>query len=749
MDISQSQDSLSQDVPAQPDTSPDMESPMEDQQEGSSMGTINSYLEQVNIADKLDKEKLTKIGADTYDGYKTDMDSRKHWEENLDNWTKLALQVKEEKTYPWPKASNVKFPLLATAAMQFNARAYPTLVPADGRLVHTEVVGQDDTGEKKSRANRISTFMSYQLMKQMEGWDEQMDKLLLILPIVGTCFKKTYWDSVKKRNCSRLIMPKDLVVNYWATSLEDTERKTEKIQMSRRVFQERINAGIFLDVDLAAPTSQGNPRVFGEGQENVQNTTAGKDDKTTPYVFLEQHGFLDLDDDGYDEPYIITIEEKSRKVVRIVARFDDKSIFTDDEGNLIKIEPVEYYTKYSFIPNPDGGFYDIGFGLLLGPLNESVNTIVNQLIDAGTLSNLQSGFIGKGLRLKMGATAFNPGEWKVVNATGDDIKKQIMPLPVQAPSPVLFQLLELLVSATKELASVAEIFVGKMPGQNTPATTTQETVRQGMMLFTAVYKRVYRSLTKEFKKLYRLNRIYLDPKEETNVLDEQIGQQDFEEDTFDVCPAADPSASSSQEKQQKAQMLLGLIQLGTVDPMAVTKRLLEAQEQPRPEELLPKGPPPPDPKVQEAQAKTAMMQEQHQLKAAETQQRMQQEASKAQMEQRSKEFELTMKAQLAQQEHQHKAAMGALELRLKELDGQLAVQTAAQVHSQKLSHAQEQHQMKLKTMAEKPKKEKADSGGGSTSVHVTVPTTTVKKGRAVKQADGSWSMEATSTPQSK
>ena len=150
------------------------------------------------------------------------------------------------------------------------------------------------------------------------------------------------------------------------------------------------------------------------------------------------------------------------------------------------------------------GFYDLGFGRLLGPLNNSANTIINQLVDAGSLSNLQSGFIGKGLRIKMGETKFVPGEWKAVNATGDDIKKQIFALPVREPSDVLFKLLDLLLKSGKELASVAEIFVGKMPGQNTPATTTMATIEQGMKVFTSVYKRVYRSLASEFKKYTNL-----------------------------------------------------------------------------------------------------------------------------------------------------------------------------------------------------------------------------------------------------
>ena len=178
----------------------------------------------------------------------------------------------------------------------------------------------------------------------------------------------------------------------------------------------------------------------------------------------------------------------------------------DDKGKILRIKPIEYFTSFPLIPKPDGSIYAMGFGLLLGPLNLGVNSIINQLLDAGTIRNLTSGFISKGLRLKIGETSFSPGEWKVVNATGEALRDGIFPLPQNEPSPVLFQLLGMLIQSGNQLASIAEIFVGKMPGQNTPATTTQETVQQGMAVFTAIYKRVYRSLKQEFKKLYRLNK---------------------------------------------------------------------------------------------------------------------------------------------------------------------------------------------------------------------------------------------------
>jgi chaperonin GroES len=422
---------------------------------------FDKYMRSPNIAEYLSEEELIQIGTDVHDGYTTDLASRAFLEELLDKWTKLALQVVEKKVFPWKNASNVKYPLLATAAMQFAARAYPTLIPSNGRVVKCKMFGADPTGEKMKRAERVGKYMSYQVMNVMEEWESEMDKLLITLPICGTVLKKTYFDPGKQRNSSCLIMPKSFVVNYWAKTLEDAERVTEIIPLSKRKVQENKNLGLFLDIEFSDPIGDSSRKM-----DTTHELIEPNHDDTTPYTFLEQHTYIDLDDDGYPEPYIVTIEEQSHKVVRIVARYDEESIKLDKDEKLLLIEPVQYYTKYGFIPNPDGGFYDIGFGRLLGSINESVDTLINQLIDSGTLSNLQSGFLGKGLRIKVGDYNFAPGEWKTVNSTGDDLKKSIFPLPVREPSAVLMQLLQYLVTAGKELASVAEIFVGKMPGQN-------------------------------------------------------------------------------------------------------------------------------------------------------------------------------------------------------------------------------------------------------------------------------------------
>ena len=211
---------------------------------------LSAMLESVNIAESLDEQLLRTIGRDAEKGYVLDHESRLDWEKHVDEWTKLAKQTVEPKTYPWPKASNIKYPLLSTAAMQFAARAYPSLVPSNGKIVNAKVIGKDPEGKKSAIAEAVSTYMSYQILEEMDSWEEEMDKLLIMLPIVGTMFKKTYWDALKEENCSHLVMPKNLVVNYWARSLKDAERISEVLEISPRKVKERQQSGLWLDVQL-------------------------------------------------------------------------------------------------------------------------------------------------------------------------------------------------------------------------------------------------------------------------------------------------------------------------------------------------------------------------------------------------------------------------------------------------------------------------------------------------------------------
>lgn len=550
--------------------------------------TLETILAGGNLAEKFTDEDLDTIGVHVHDGYSLDKDSRSGWEDKIDEWTKLALQVAEAKTTPWPGAANVKYPLITTAALQFSARAYPALLPGTSP-VRGRVVGYDDTGEKTERAVRVGKHMSYQILQEMGEWEEEMDRLLFALPIVGTMFKKTYFSASKDQNVSEIVYPKELVVNYWSKNLEDAPRITHELKYSENDIRERVIDGRFIDQDLS-------PAANPEEVAKVSSQAAGIDkpqekDETTPYIGLEQCLWLDLDKDGYKEPYVVTIDEESKKVLRIVPRFTEEDIKFHGKS-VLRIEATNYYTKFSFIPSPDGGFYDIGFGILLGPINETINTLINQLLDAGTQSNMQAGFMAKGLRIKGGNHSFTPGEWKTVNAVQGELSKGFFPLPVREPSQVLFSLLGMMIESGEKLSSVTEIMTGDIPGQNTKATVAMAAIEQGMKVFGSIYKRVHRSLSKEYKKLFKLNSIFLEEEQYFNVLDvgqegaEKIKLEDYEMDSIDVLPTSDPNVATTEQKIAKIEALGPLLSMGTINPQEYTKRMCEATEQPNIAALL-------------------------------------------------------------------------------------------------------------------------------------------------------------------
>ena len=555
-----------------------------------------------NIAEYISDEELAAIGGKVVRGYEEDEDSRKEWKKKYKSGLELALQVYQEKTHPWPKAANVKFPLMTVACLQFHARAYPALCPSGG-LVTAKTVSNDPDGSKTRRGVRIETHMNYQLKEEMENWEEDMDRLLITLPITGTEFKKIYYDGDKKQNTSEHVFAKDLVVHYYAKSLEKAQRITHILEYSQNEIMENINSGVFLDVELGK-VGQARSDEMTQVASATQGMTPPVIDEDTPRMILEQHGYCDLDGDGYKEPYIFTVDRETKKVLRIVARYNKKGI-KKKNGKVWKITPEHYFEVFKFIPSPDGGFYGLGFMHLIGPINEAVNTAINQLLDAGSLSNLQSGFLSKSFRSKGGTFKFEPGEWKPVNMVGADLKQGIFPLPVREPSNVLFQLLGFLVEAGQRVTSTTDIMVGENPGQNQKATTTLTVMENGMKVFTAIYKRVRKALDREFKKLYNLNYTYFDRESYLNIIDSLVTPEevplielDYNYEDCDIIPSADPEASSKAIERQKAEILVQLIPMGLPRGI-VLKRLMEAMDIPHIEEfqLDQLNQPPPDPEM--------------------------------------------------------------------------------------------------------------------------------------------------------
>lgn len=566
-----------------------------------------------NLAGEFSESDLGAIGNWVYEGFKRDQQSRRAWSERSQKALDLAMQVSQTKSFPWPNCSNVAFPLVTIGALQFHSRAYPatTQVPT---LVRYRVIGEDPQGEEAKRAERISKHMSYQLLEEDSAWEEQHDTCLLILPIVGSVFKKSYYSAERKCNISELVQAQDLVMDYYARSVEDCQRKTHIIPLYRNEMYSNMVSGVFRDCREEA-WYQGTARPLQNQTTAHEDKRAGQTppqgDEATPFTTLEQHCWIDLDRDGYAEPYAVTIELASKAVLRIVARFDDEqAIRRTPSGEVHSIVPTEYFTRYVFIPSPDGGIYGMGFGNLLGPLNESVNSVLNQLIDAGTMATTAGGFLGKGAKMRGGVYTFSPLEWKRVDSTGDDLRKSIFPLPVREPSNVLFQLLGLLIDYTNRVAGTTDTMVGENPGQNTPAATTQTMVEQGQKIYSAIFKRVWRSMKDEFRKLYKLNSVFLPVSQAFGEEGLKALRSDYLGATERLVPAVDPHVVSEQQRFQKA---VALKQAAMTTPgynlEAVERNYLSAMQIDGVEAFYPgpgKVPPLPNPKAQMEMAKIAV-----------------------------------------------------------------------------------------------------------------------------------------------
>ena len=337
---------------------------------------LEALIRASNVADDLSESELQKISSNVVDYYDADagdpayLAKKKKWESGK----KLVDQSVEAKTNlraGMNSASNMKYPLMTVAAIQFSSRALPGLVP-DQDVAKPKLYGKLD-GEKLKQAEEVCRFINWQLFNEIEEWEEDTDRLLLMLPLYGSMFRKVYFSEEKGRVCTDILTPEQLVMPYKSKSVKDASRATEEFTLSPREIERRVRSGMFLDVDYAISDP----------------------DAELPEEFILQCCWLDLDEDGFKEPYMVSVHKNTRQVVRISANYREEGITINEKEEVVAIRPVQYYVKYSFIPAIDGGIYDLGFFDLLHPINEAVNTVMNQLIDAGTLANSNTGFISK------------------------------------------------------------------------------------------------------------------------------------------------------------------------------------------------------------------------------------------------------------------------------------------------------------------------------------------------------------------
>ena len=517
-------------------------------------GTENHF---DNLADILPEDVTEPIGNEMVQNYMDYKSSRKEWEDSYKTGLDLLGFKYENRTEPFQGASGATHPVMAEAVTQFQAQAYKELLPADGP-VRTQVIGIKNP-QTEQQAGRVKDFMNYLIMDQMKEYESEFDSMLFHLPLAGSTFKKVYYDTTMGRAVSKFVPADELIVPYTATSLDDAEAVIHTIKISENELRKQQVSGFYSDIDLGPPGTDVNDELNKKERELEGTKKTGKNEPV--YTLLECHVNLDLEgfeDQGTDGPtgiklpYIVTVEEGSRKVLSIRRNY---------APNDLKKNKIQYFVHFKFLPGL--GFYGFGLIHMIGGLSRTATAALRQLLDAGTLSNLPAGFKQRGVRVRDEASPIQPGEFKDVDAPGGSLRDAFFPLPYKEPSPTLLNLLGVVVSAGQRFAAIADMQVGD-GNQQAAVGTTVALLERGSRVMSAIHKRCYAAMKSEFKLLANIVSKYLPPEYPYDVVGgaRNIKQADFD-DRVDIVPVADPNIFSMSQRITLAQTQL---QIATSNP---------------------------------------------------------------------------------------------------------------------------------------------------------------------------------------
>jgi len=510
-----------------------------------------------NLAEVIDEAELGRISSDLVGSIEDDLSSREDWEDTYKKGLEFLGMKTEERSEPFEGSSGVIHPLLAESVTQFQAQAYRELLPATGP-VRTSVIGaQNEMLVKQSE--RVKDYMNYMITYEMEEYDPELDQMLFYLPVIGSTFKKVYFDPLKGRAVSKFIHAEDLVVPYGATDLASSPRITHRISMDSNEIRKMQLVGFYRDIDL--PTGgMGEDDMADEVEESIDDIQgvhpSGPSEELTLYevhTSLDIDGFEDMGMDGEPTglklPYIITIVADTGDVLAI-------------RRNYMEPDPMkrakQYFVHYKFLPGL--GFYGLGLTHMIGGLAQASTSILRQLIDAGTLSNLPAGFKARGARIRDEDAPLQPGEFRDIDVVGGTLQGSLMPLPFKEPSGTLYNLLGTLVDAGRRFASMADLKVGEM-GRETPVGTTMAITERGTKVMSAIHKRLHYSQKIEFKLLARIfsETIQTYPYQADMQMGPEVFVQDFGPQ-IDVLPVSDPNIFSMSQRIALAQTELQLVQ---------------------------------------------------------------------------------------------------------------------------------------------------------------------------------------------
>lgn len=556
------------------------------------------YDHMANLAEVIDEAVLGEISSELRGMYEEDSESREEWEEGYTKGLDLLGVKYQERSQPFEGASGVTHPLIAESVVQFQAQSYKELLPAGGP-VKTQVLGAK-TMEKESQASRVKNFMNYQVTEVMEEFDPDTDQMLFYLPLSGSTFKKVYFDPTKGRAVSAFVPAEDLVVSYSATDLATAPRVTHVLRMDGNQLRKMQIAGMYRDVEISSDDEVENQ--VRDKVDEIEGVSKGYIDDV--HTVLEMH--VDLDLEGFEDtgpdgeptgiklPYIVTIDHGSGEILAITRNYDAQDQLKTKR---------QYFVHYKFLPGL--GFYGFGLIHMIGGLGRAATSILRQLIDAGTLANLPSGFKARGIRIRNEDEPLMPGEFRDIDAPGGDIRNAIVPLPFKEPSGTLAQLLASLIEGGRRFVSIADQQIGESQSGDMPVGTTVALLERGMKVMSAIHKRLHYSQKTEFRLLARIFAENLPPVYPYEVAGapSEIKAQDFD-GRVDVLPVSDPNIFSMAQRVTLAQTQLQLAQSnpGIHNLHEAYKRMYQALEVQNIDEILPakKEPQPTSPSIENA-----------------------------------------------------------------------------------------------------------------------------------------------------
>jgi len=530
-----------------------------------------------NIADNLDEESLEMISSELLAAFEADVQSRKDYEETIKKGMELLGLKLEDSQNPFPGACSAHHPMMIEGAVQFQSQAIKELFPSGGP-VKTQIIGEK-TDDIVKQANRVKEFLNYQVTETMEEYFDDFDQMLFYLPIVGSCFKKIYYDEILKRPISRFIPITDFVVSYNTVDLRTSGRYTHIIRMTQNELRKKIYSGFYRDTEIDMNPEEDDSNDIRQKIQDIEGITPSKNyQKDGRLTLLEMH--VDLDIPGYEKdfacPYIVTICKETREILSI------RENFKPDDPDFKRIQ---HFVHYKFLPG--FGFYGMGYVHLLGNLQKSVTTILRSLVDAGQFSNLPGGFKARGMRVE-GEQPVGFGEFRDVEGYGDDIRKSIVPLPFKEPSQTLFALLGSMTQEGRRLAAITDLQSGDM-NANAPVGTTIALLEQGIKVMSSIHKRLHKAQREEFKIIVRINKEFLPDYYPYSVAGDNrfVFKKDFD-DRVDILPVSDPNIFSTAQRVLLAQTQLQAAAAAPQihDMKEAYKRLYEALDVKNVDEIL-------------------------------------------------------------------------------------------------------------------------------------------------------------------